>query len=389
MVKSPTKINLMHIVLSLVAGGLERLVVEIALRMDRRVFNVEVCCFNELGHFGEILKDSGVSITLLPKSVVYHNLFYPFSLRAFSLKRILKAKNIHILHMHSGTFFVSTQAGVLARTPARIYTDHGRAMLDTRKRLIEDRISGLFVDKVIAVSNDLKDYLIDVVKLPRKKVVTVINGINTDIFFPHTRKPELLDEFHIPRNCQVIGTVGRLDKVKDQVSLLKAFGKVHEKIPETVLMFVGDGPMKQCLTDLAVEKNLKDSVIFTGIRKDIPDLLNLFDVFVLSSLSEGTSISLLEAMASGVSPVVTNVGGNPSVVDHMINGIVVEAERTTQLAEAIIDVLLDETKRGQFGRNAVRKVRDNYGIERMVRDYTSIYLELLGKRKKFRHLAAK
>lgn len=374
--KSRDKVNVMHVVLSLVVGGLERLVVENSLRMDPDRFNVEVCCLDEFGRFSQYLMDRGVKVTLLQRNQRRYDYLYPFRLRS-----LLRARNIHVMQMHSGTFFLATQAGVLARTPAMVYTDHGRAFFDSRIRMIEDRISGWFVHKIIAVSRELEQYLVEVVKLPASKTVTVINGINTSEFAARPRIQALADELGIPPDHRVVGTVARLDKVKDQVSMIEAFQLVHDQIPQSLLVFVGDGPERQLLQHCVIENKLEGSVIFTGNRKDVPALLNLFDIFVLSSLSEGTSISLLEAMASGVPAVVTNVGGNPSIVDNMVDGLVVQPKKVSQIAEAMLALLTNDDKRGQFGSNAATKVRDRFSIDSMVEQYTSIYVELLARKR--------
>ena len=374
--KSRDKVNVMHVALSLVVGGLERLVVENSLRIDPDRFNVEVCCLDELGHFSGYLMDRGVKVTLLQRNQRRYDYLYPFRLRS-----LLRARNIHVMQMHSGTFFLGTQAGVLARTPAMVYTDHGRPLFDSRVRLTEDRISGWFVHKIIAVSRELEQYLVEVVKLPASKTVTVINGINTSEFAARPRIQALADELGIPPDHRVVGTVARLDKVKDQVSMIEAFRLVHDQIPQSRLVFVGNGPERQLLQDCVIENKLEGSVIFTGSRKDVPALLNLFDIFVLSSLSEGTSISLLEAMASGLPAVVTDVGGNPSIVDNMVNGIVVKPKKVPQIAEAMLDLLSDYDKRRQFGLNAAKKVQDRFSIDSMVEQYTSIYVELLARKR--------
>lgn len=370
--KLPDKINLMHVVLNLGIGGLERLVADIALGFDRHNFNFEICCLDWLGYFSSSLSSKGINITLLKRNQKHYDVFYPFR-----LMKLLRQKRIHILHMHSGTFFLATQAGLLARTPIMVYTDHGRHLVEPRFQFLEDRLSSLFVDKIIAVSKELEQYLINVVKLPRNKIITIVNGINTILYSPRGKPRNLLEEFHIPNNHKIVGTVGRLAEVKDQISLIKAFKMVHEIIPMSILMIVGDGPIKQRLCDVVAENNLNNSVIFTGNREDLPELLNLFDVFVLSSLSEGTSVSLLEAMAAGVTPVVTGVGGNKSIVDDQVNGIIVEPKNISQMAEAIITLLRDDNKRRKFSSHAVNKVKNFYSLNNMVDQYTSLYLNLL------------
>jgi glycosyltransferase involved in cell wall biosynthesis len=174
-----------------------------------------------------------------------------------------------------------------------------------------------------------------------------------------------------------LGTVARLDEVKDQLGMLKAFQLVREKYPDSRLFLVGDGPMRHVLSDYIEGNDLSSSVTITGYRQDIPDILNLLDVFLLSSLSEGTSISLLEAMASGVPPVVTRVGGNVSIVDDRVDGLLVEPGAAGEMSDAIAQLLADDSKRRQFVERAMKKVRETFSLDRMAKTYTGIYFDLL------------
>lgn len=370
------RIKLLHTVLSLETGGLERLVTEMSLKMDRNRFDIEVCSFDKLGPFADLLTENGIRVTLLQRNQERYDAFYPLR-----LMRFLYEKKPQLLHMHTGTFYAGSVAAFLARTPATVYTDHGRSLIEKQVRLKSDRVAALIVDRIVAVSEELKDYLIRVVKLPRRKIITVINGVDTSEFQKREKPAGLLAEFSLSSKSKIIGTVGRLAEVKDHLSLIKAFKLVYQAIPDTHLLLAGDGPMKQELSRWAMENGLNSAVTFAGYREDIPELLNLFDIFVLSSVSEGTSRALLEAMASGLPAVVTNVGGNASIVDHGENGLVVQPKNVNQLSEAIIDLLKDEEKHKRFSQNAVRKIRDNYSLDKMVEAYTKLYLELLLSKK--------
>ena len=244
----------------------------------------------------------------------------------------------------------------------------------------------MLVGQIVAVSHELERYLSKVVKLPAARICTVINGIKTGCFAPRPRPSHLMDEFKLPSSCQVVGTVGRLDGVKDQESMIEAFALVVKVVPEARLFLVGDGPMRDELQELIASHSLDEKVVITGTRDDIPEILNLFDLFVLTSVSEGTSISLLEAMASGLPSVVTNVGGNPSIIDHGINGLLVEPKEIKNIADAIVSLLRDSSRREQFGQRAMAKVRANYSLEKMIADYEEIYFRLLRKKRKYKHL---
>lgn len=361
----------MHTVLSLEMGGLEKVVSDTVTGLDKDRYDVEVCCFDTLGHFAPSLKDYGVKVNLLIRDQNRYDIFFPFR-----LKKLLHERKTDILHMHSGTFFLGTQAALLAGISRMVYTDHGRHLIEPKILLAMDRFCGFFVKKIIAVSNELEKYLVDVVRLPAVKTSTIINGINTDLFSPGPKYPALLDELKIPSSHRIIGTVGRLAEVKDQVSMIKVFVKVLEQVSDVTLLLIGDGPLLPVLQQTAKDFNVAGNVVFAGKRTDTSRLLNLIDIFMLTSLSEGTSISLLEAMASGVTPVVTDVGGNPFIVQHKANGIVVRLGDIPGMADAVISLLNHDELRDKYSLNAVASVRRDYSLKNMIDKYSALYDEL-------------
>ena len=376
------KLNLLHITLDMDIGGLQRLVADATLAMDQKRFNIEVCCFDELGCFANTLKEEGITVTLLQKNQNHFDANYPFRLASF-----LRKKKVDILHMHTGTFFFGSIAARLARTPVSLYTEHGRFFVEPLVRLIEDRISGMLIGQIVAVSHELEKYLAERVKLPARKICTIINGIRVDRFAPRPKPLRLLEEFDLAQSCKIVGTVGRLDDVKDQVSMIEAFARVVEAVPDARLFLVGEGPMREALTEVISSHSLEKKVVITGARGDIPDLLNLFDLFVLTSVSEGTSISILEAMASGLPVVATNVGGNPSIIDHESDGLLVEPRDITGIANAIESLLTNNALSQQMGEKGAAKIRSDYSIEKMIESYEEIYFRLLRKKRKFKNLA--
>jgi len=375
---STGKINLLHTVLSLGFAGLERVVTELTLRMDKSRFNVEVCSFNKLGPFAEVINDAGLKVWMLEKN---RNHFDPRD--TLRLVRYLRKNDFHIVNTHSGTFFEATLAARLARVPVVVYTDHGRPKGESLKRMFEDSLTARFCDRWVAVSDELRGIMIHKVKFPKRKMRLILNGVNMETFAPRPKPETLLREFHIPENAKVVGTVGRLEKIKDQASLIAALDLVRKQLPNTILMLVGGGALEEQLKDQVTTLGLGNSVIFTGKRTDIPDVLNLFDLFVLSSLSEGTSVSLLEAMASGLPAVVTNVGGNPEIVDHGTNGLLINVGDPRGLSDALLKLLADDAQRASMARSAREKIGREYGLDRMVSQYERLFLQLLHKKGKF------
>lgn len=374
----PTKIKLTHLVLDMDLGGLQRLISQMVPVMARDVFDVNVVCMNRKGCFGNQLEADGFNVKLLQKNQKRADLWYPVRLAHY-----LRKRKTDILHMHAGTFIFGALAGSLAFTPATIYTEHGRAVVDSLVRHVEDRIAVKLVNRLVPVSDDLKDVLIERIGAPPHKLTTIINGIATDLFIPRSKPRALLEEFSISDKCRVIGTVARLDAIKDQLSMIKAFELVAGRINDCRLILVGDGPMRDELEEYISTRGLQRQVIITGQRSDVPEFLNLFDLFVLSSLSEGTSMSLLEAMASGVPAVVTGVGGNPAIVTHEIDGLVVEPSDPAALADAILRLLSDENLLRIFSERSAAKVRRDFSIERMTENYCRLYLEILHAKRRF------
>lgn len=366
------KINVLHLLLSLETGGMERFVYEHCLEIDKSMFNVSVCCIDRLGGFYESLVENGIRVDLLEKNQNHFDWFFPWK-----LKKYLKEDNINILHIHTGAFFHGSVAGFLAKTPGIIYTEHGRHLVEPKVIYLLDKISSMFTDKIVTVSPDLKKHLINKIKLPAKKIVTIINGVNTKSFIPRDKSINLLKELGIESGYNVIGAVGRLAPIKNQAALIRAFDIVQQKIPKSRLILVGEGPCETELKNLTHELGLVGSVVFAGNRKDIPEILNLFDVFVLPSLLEGTSLSLLEAMASGVPPVVSNVGGNPNIVTEDYNGYLVEPNDFEKMAEKIISILTDAEKAQVFKNNSRNTVLSGFSLETNVELYKKIYIDLL------------
>ena len=366
------KINVLHLLLSLETGGMERFVYEHCLEIDKERFNVSVCCINRLGGFYDSLVKNGIRVDLLQKNQNHFDWLFPFKLRKYLMKN-----NVHILHIHSGAFFQGSVAGFLARTPGILYTEHGRHLVEPKIIFVLDKISSMLADRIVTVSPDLEKHLIENIKLPEKKIITILNGVNTSTFAPREKSKALLAELGVEANFKIIGAVGRLAHIKDHATLIKAFKIVLENIPESKLILVGEGPCEKDLKDLSKELGIQDSVIFTGNRNDIPELLNLFDVFILSSLREGTSLSLLEAMSSGVPPVVTNVGGNPNIVKNDINGYLVEPKNFEEMSLRIVDILVNADKSNIFKVNSRNLVLSSFSSKSTVDNYKQLYSTLL------------
>lgn len=363
------RLKILHLLLSLETGGMERFVYEHCLALNHDEFDVSVCCIDRLGEFSQGLREHGIKVNLLLKNQQHFDWFFPFR-----LSRYLKENDIDIIHTHGGSFFHGSVAGFLARTQGIIYTEHGRHPVETMPIRVLDRISSYFADHIITVSKDLERHLIDEIKLPSKKIRTIINGVNTKTYCGRGKSKKLCEEFGLQSTDKIVGTIGRLAEIKNHPFLIRSFEKVKRIWPESRLVLVGSGPCEKSLKSLTADLGLSDSVFFTGNRNDVCNLYHLFDVFVLSSFSEGTSFSLLEAMASGIPPIVTNVGGNPGIVKDTVNGYLVEVDDDQALADKIVKIF--QQGGGDLAYNGRQFVIDHYSLEKNLQQYADIYRSL-------------
>jgi glycosyltransferase involved in cell wall biosynthesis len=212
--------------------------------------------------------------------------------------------------------------------------------------------------------------------LSKGKMVPILNGIDTDRFRPFAdvaERQRMLARYNLPEGSFLIGTVGRFDPVKNYPMLLRAFARLPRGIREPHLVFVGDGPCRRELEKMAEEMGIAGRVTFLGRQYRVHEILPLLDVFVLSSITEGTSVALLEAQACGVPAVVTDVGGNGFIVSHGENGFLCEVNDDSAMADDLERLRGDCGLALSMGLRARARVIDLFGLESMVRRHERIY----------------
>jgi glycosyltransferase involved in cell wall biosynthesis len=212
------------------------------------------------------------------------------------------------------------------------------------------------------------------VRLPPGKVLAICNGVDTNRFSPGGRSAARA-ALGIAIESIVIGTVARLDPVKDQLGLLRAFAQVGD--PRTVMVIAGDGPCRAELESAVSTLGLDGRVRFLGERKDVPRILAALDVFVLSSLGEGISNTILEAMGTGLPVIATRVGGNPELVSDGVTGLLVEPRSPAAFAAAIRQYVDDPRRAAEHGRAARELALSTFSLDRMVDAYGQLYSRLL------------
>jgi glycosyltransferase involved in cell wall biosynthesis len=271
--------------------------------------------------------------------------------------------------------------GRLAGVPI-ILTSRRNVNIGGGQRELLSRLTSGMDDLVIAVCELARQAEIERAGVSPEKVVTVYNGLDAAEFagVDQERAALVRQGLAIPRGTPVVAAVGRLHPQKDFPTLLRAMARVHEAVPGARLLVVGDGMLRGDLEAQARSLELSSSVVFTGQRADVPELLNAVDLFALSSLWEGLPNVVLEAMAAGLPVVGTRVGGVPEVVVDGVTGILVPPRDPEALASGIAQLLSDSELSQRMGDAGRARVVEQYSVERMVRETEVLYEGLLAKK---------
>jgi glycosyltransferase involved in cell wall biosynthesis len=359
-------------------GGSERLVHNLALRLDRSRFSASVAWL-----YGEEIlqefRDLQVPLHHVPKL----RRVDLGTMRA--LARIVRAEHIDVVNAQHfmPAVYAYYACNVAARKPL-IFTAHSR--WEVEQAPFKWRIAGSYllnrIAASVAVSPDVSAAVRGVFGLDASRVVTIENGVDIDAFAGQKDVRDLRGSLRLAEADFVIGIVANLKKVKNHLFLLQAFAQVAREVLNAKLLLVGQGfPGEQDNTEdelrrFVADHDLGGKVSFLGYRADIPELLRVMDVFCLTSLKEGLPIGLIEAMAAGLPVVGTNVAGIRDVVTPDEDGVLVELGGVTALKDALVRLLQDERRRQALGRAGRRKAVEKYSLQRCVREYEQLFVSL-------------
>ena len=363
------KKKLLHIVLYLPYGGLEKIVYDFSRELNRKDYEVHVAALEKGGQIGDQLQQAGIPVHVLGKRPG------KFDVRLLlKLIRLIKKLQVQVIHSHSGCIMYAALAGKLAGVRIIVHTEHGRYLPDSIDKIWEDRIFSRMITKYVCVSRELEKYMLSVIKVPRKKLITIINGINTLIYPKYSNEVvlKLRAEQNIPPNALVLGTVCRLIPEKNVSFLIEWMQTNHKLFEKLILIVIGDGPQFAELVDKA--KGIPEEQIrFLGARKSIADLLNIFDIFTLVSTTEGTSLTILEAMSTQLPVIVSDVGGNKNIITHGKTGYLFECNNQDAFGECLSQITSNPTMAVNIGRQARCSVKRNFSFEKVIRKYCEIY----------------
>lgn len=362
------RLRILQVIQNLNYGGMERLLADIVRQVDSTRFESHVLALGYLGRFAEGL-EATATLHVAPR-LRRHSFLWPGP-----LIRLIREIGPDVVHMHSGVWYKTSLAARAAGVPRLIFTEHGRAEVERYFPRLLDRLSANRTDVVVAVSAAVAGRLRDSVLTDRARIVVIENGVDTDLFGPRQDNGNIRRELGIARDTPILGSVGRLEHIKGYDVMLEAYALLRrnwtgEGCP--ALVIGGDGSEHARCTGLKRQHQL-DQVHLLGWRDDIHDLHSAFDLFTMASRSEGTSVSLLEAMSAGLCPVVTDVGGNSAVLGEALRHRLVPREDPAALAAAWRDALEDPARRSHDAARARARVQQAFSLDRMVRRYEELY----------------
>lgn len=366
-----------HIIFKLDVGGLENGLVNLINHMPEDRFRHVVICLTDYTEFRDRIRRADVSVHALHKPPGNHPGIY------FRLWRLLRELRPDIVHTRNLAALEGMLPAALAGVPARIHSEHGREGddLDGERYLRLRRLLDRLVHHYIALSRELEHFLREKVGASLDRVSQICNGVDTGRFHPAAGREPLPCPGFDQEGLFVIGTVGRMQPVKDQLTLVRAFILLLDRVPDgrrfLRLAVIGDGTLREQALALLDRAGARALAWFPGARDDVPELMRAMDLFVLPSLSEGISNTLLEAMATGLPVVATAVGGNPELVEDGRTGTLVPAADPEAMAAAMAGYVLDPDKRRCHGQAARRAAERNYSLDAMVRAYTGVYDKVL------------
>ena len=359
-----------HVVENLNRGGLERVVIDLIEQQKSMGYECQVVCLFEPGRLAYEIAELGVPLISCEKKAGFDRV---------AIRKMRSAVIDHqpaVVHTHNAMAHYYAVLATAFFACRRINTRHSMANhpFSWRREALY-RLSMMFSDVAAVVCDRARVNFVKYRILPKAKAITVYNGIPVDRFAvrnPAARQ-QLLSESNWPDDVLILGKVARLNPPKDHHMLINAMALIYAEEPKARLVLIGDGPLRAPLEALSQKLNLEKVVCFLGDRSDVKDLLPGFDAFVMSSTTEGYSISLLEACASALPVVATDVGGNREIIVDGRNGYLVSPSQPTLFAEAALRLIRAPAKRDEIGSINRKFAEDVGSVQAMAKRYEMLY----------------
>lgn len=367
------KINILYVNFSLNVGGIETLMLELSRRLDLSRYRPMVCVFEPNGKLEEEFLKSNIPVHIVRKR---KGIDFTLPIR---LARLFKAEHADIVHTQNQSSWLYSVIAAKLTGISLVHTVHTSADYSghnsTRWTVLE-KILAMFTDRITAVAESNMNYMVKKEHIQKERIQVIHNGIDKDIYNKQIDIEAKKHELGFENSDFIIGNVARFFPNKDQKTLIKAFDIVSKKISTARLLMAGDGPLRTDMEQLVEHLGLRSKVIFLGNRRDVPELLKIFNVFVLPSLREGLPVSILEAMASGLPVIATDVDGNGEVVIDTKTGFLIPPADPIALARAIVNIYEDEELAQKMGEEGRKNINNSFSFDIMIKKYEAVYANI-------------
>jgi sugar transferase (PEP-CTERM/EpsH1 system associated) len=365
-----------HIILRLDYGGLENGLVNLINLMPEDAYRHAVLCLSHATDFRHRIRRAGVPVLQAHKAPGKDVGAY---LRVWRMLRRLRPAIVHTRNLPAVDMLAVARAAGVRRL---VHSEHGLDMFELDGRNVKynrlRRATKPIVGRYIALSADLRDWLAGEIRVPPDRLSLIYNGVDTAKFRPRApAEPRALPDGFAPPDAVVIGTIGRLEAVKDQVTLAQAFARLVQARPELRrrlrLVMIGEGSLRPEIERVLGQAGAAELAWLPGFRDDTAELYRSLDLFVLPSRREGISNTILEAMASGLPVLATRVGGNPEIVADGETGLLVPAADPAAMAEALAGYAADPERLSSHGAAGRKQALERFSLAAMVAGYRGVY----------------
>ncbi len=356
---------------SLNMGGTEALARDMCLALKDE-FNLSMICLDEPGLWADELRDAGIPLySFWRQEGIDIRLIH-------RLARFARENDVQLFHAHQTTpWFYSGLSRLLHPGTRVLFEEHGRfypEIYSRKKAFFNRAVLSPLTSCFVAVSEDVKDKLVQYEGVPGHKIRVIYNGKTPAVPPGEKEREAMRASLGIGPLDFLCGTVGRLDPIKNLPMFLKALAEARKTHPQIKGAIIGDGPLYSEISNMAGNLGLKGHLIMPGYRSDADRLVFAFDLFILASFSEGTSMALLEAMSAGVPQAVTDVGGNPEVVKNGETGWLVPSDDHRLLARVLAEAVSDRQRLNNMSQASKKRFLKQFTFKKMIESYRELYL---------------
>jgi glycosyltransferase involved in cell wall biosynthesis len=371
------RVKVLYVFAALPVGGAEEVLVTEVEGLDRTLFEPLVCVLSEKGPVGEMIESRGIPVVALHR-MKSHRFDHRIIRDLYRLIKDEKAEVVHT-HLYDGNKY-GRLAGGLARVPCLISHYHNVYPRRRTKYHLINWILSYLNDRIIAVSQAVKESVVAYDRISPRKIQVIYNGIDLSRFKGDFKGAEVRQMFGVKPGDFLIGIVARLEEQKGHIYLFRALRHLIPEFPRIKVLVVGEGTLRSALESQVRQMGLSEQVLFLGTRKDIPEILASLDLFVLPSLWEGFGLAIVEAMAMGIPVVATAIGGVDEVIRTGQDGLLIPPGEVPSLVAALRGGILDPQKYRGMGQQGKKTAGQKFTQAHHLLQLQDLYLEVLAQK---------